>query len=277
MKTIVFDGTAFACKRMVLIEKKIKDNPKVIEQCLRVFLVGNNPTSKMYLGLKKRLFLNLGIGFDDVLLSDDTTPEQLVNLVRQANSEDTIKGIVVQLPLPDSWTELEIGNVLDAISPDKDIDCLTSTNQKLLISGHSKYVPATVKAVLLILKSINIDKNNISKYKTCILGKSNLVGKPLTSVLSDMGAEVACCDEYTKNISEITLKSDIVISATGAPGLLKAQMIKPEAIVIDVGEPRGDIDFENVKKTSSFITPVPGGVGPVTVVCLLDNFVSSVI
>ena len=277
MKTLVFDGNDFACKKVALVKKIIKDNPQISKHTLRVYLVGNNPASRMYLSLKKKLFLSLEIGFEDIYLSESIMPDKLIKLIGKSNVEEGVGGIVVQLPLPNHWTELEVRNVLDAINPDKDIDCLTSTNQKLLTLNRPKYIPATVKAVLLILKSIKIDKNNIGKYITCILGKSDLVGKPLSDLLRSLGGEVISCDEYTSNICEKTRKSDIVISATGVPGLLKKHMVKPGAIVIDVGEPKGDVDFENVKKDAFFITPVPGGVGPVTVVCLLDNFVSSIV
>ena len=277
MKTLVFDGNDFACKKVALVKKIIKNNPQISKHILRVYLVGNNPASRMYLSLKKKLFLSLEIGFEDIYLSESIMPDKLIKLIGKSNVEEGVGGIVVQLPLPNHWTELEVRNVLDAINPDKDIDCLTSTNQKLLTLNRPKYIPATVKAVLLILKSIKIDKNNIGKYITCILGKSDLVGKPLSDLLRSLGGEVISCDEYTSNICEKTRKSDIVISATGVPGLLKKHMVKPGAVIIDVGEPKGDVDFENVKKDAFFITPVPGGVGPVTVVCLLDNFVSSIV
>jgi methylenetetrahydrofolate dehydrogenase (NADP+)/methenyltetrahydrofolate cyclohydrolase len=131
-----------------------------------------------------------------------------------------------------------------------------------------------VKAVLLVLERAGVTKNRVLGKNVCILGKSNLVGKPLAGVLTSMGACVSLCDSKTKNISDISRKADIVVSATGRPNLVRANMIKPGAVVIDVGEPKGDVDFEKVKNIASFITPVPGGIGPVTMVCLLENFLS---
>ena len=274
MNALVVKGNKIVCKRLALAREIIESSPQILKHTLRVYMVGDSPASKIYLGLKKELFLSLNIGFEDIYLSSNTTPDHLINLIKKSNQDKQVGGIVVQLPLLASWSKSEKRKVLNTIDPDKDVDCLTDKSLELVYLNKPKLFPATVKAVLIILESINIDKNCIFKYKVCILGKSDLVGKPLACVLSGMGAEVVCCDEYTKNISEITRKSDIVISATGVPKLLKKEMVKPGSVVIDVGEPKGDVDFENVKKVASYITPVPGGVGPVTVVCLLENFIS---
>jgi methylenetetrahydrofolate dehydrogenase (NADP+) / methenyltetrahydrofolate cyclohydrolase len=274
MKTRIFDGKMFAKQRIDLAKIVIKNNPELTSKKLRVVLVGNSPASIAYVKLKKALFSNLGIPFEDVYFSKEESADKIVDYIKTSNNEPDVKAIMVQLPFPKGWSQQSKKMVLEAINPQKDVDCLTTKNLKFVSAKDKILLPATVKAVKLILETAGINKKTIFKLNVCILGKSDLVGRPLASLLSNMGANVYSCDSKTKNITEITKKSDILISATGVPKLVKKNMIKPGAIVIDVGEPKGDVDYNSVKNIASFITPVPGGVGPVTVVCLLENFIS---
>jgi methylenetetrahydrofolate dehydrogenase (NADP+)/methenyltetrahydrofolate cyclohydrolase len=163
--------------------------------------------------------------------------------------------------------------ILSAINPLKDVDCLTPENFGLLAMGKPRFLPATVKAILEIIK---VSGFRLQASSIVIVGASNIVGKPLALHLSNLGATVTICRSKTKNLEKYTRQADLLVSATGVPKLIKKDMVKKKAIVIDVGFPVGDVDFENVSKVASFITPVPGGVGPLTVVCLLENVFQAV-
>jgi methylenetetrahydrofolate dehydrogenase (NADP+)/methenyltetrahydrofolate cyclohydrolase len=163
--------------------------------------------------------------------------------------------------------------ILNLIEPKKDIDCLTAFNLGYLILGKPIYLPATVLAIKKILVLAGINKNNIIGKNVCVVGKSSLVGKPLANLLTNMGATVTVCHRGTENISQFTSQAQILISATGQKGLISGKMVKKGAIVIDVGSPQPDCNFKSVAKKAKFVTPVPGGVGPMTVACLMENFI----
>jgi len=274
MRAHIFDGRKFADLRISLAKERIKDNPELSKGKLRVILIGDNQASIVYIKLKSALFSSLGLSFEDIYFQTNDHIQKIVDYINESNRDQGVKAVMVQLPFPESWTRRSKKLVLKAISPRKDVDCLTPENLKLVSKDEGNILPATVKAVKLTLKSAGVDKITLAKLNTCVLGKSDLVGRPLARLLSSMGARVVTCDSKTKDIPERTRKSDIIISATGVPELIKKDMIKPGAIVIDVGEPKGDVDFNFAKNIASFITPVPGGIGPVTVACLLENFLS---
>ncbi len=186
--------------------------------------------------------------------------------------DQTVNGIIVELPLPAEWDKYI---VLDKIRPDKDVDCLTSENLRLLAEGRPRFVSPTVKAVGEILK----EAGGITQKKVVVVGSDGSVGKGILSYLKDAEG----IDQGTEDLASVTKNADVLISATGVGHLIKREMVKPGAVVIDVGIEKkrdlrvvGDVDFEKVKEVASFITPVPGGVGPVTVVCLMENLIGSV-
>lgn len=272
MKRKIFNGKKFASKRIARAKKIIDANPQLKKGKLRVMLVGDDSASIIYLGLKKKLFLSLGIGFEERMFSKKASVFEIVKHIQQANFDDSVRGIMVQLPFPDDWDNRKKMSVIESIDFKKDVDCLTKKRLKFISLAGQSLLPATVKAVFLILESIGINKNTLLGKKVSVLGKSDLIGKPTAKLLKESGATVFICDSKTRNIADKTVNSDIIISATGKHKLVKPDMIKAGAVVIDVGEPKGDVDFEKVKNLASFITPVPGGVGPVTISCLLENF-----
>lgn len=274
MKRKIFDGKKFASERIAKAKKMIDDNPQLAKGKLKVVLVGSDPASIIYLGLKKKLFLSLGIDFEEKRFSKKVSVSRVVKYIQQANLDDSVKGIMVQLPFPDSWDDQKKAAVIESIDFKKDVDCLTEKRLKSISLTGMSLLPATVKAVFLILESIGIEKKAFLGKKVSVLGKSNLIGKPLAKLLKESGATVFVCDSKTRDIADKTKKSEIIISATGKHKLIRLGMVKKGAVIIDVGEPKGDVDFEKVKDLASFITPVPGGVGPVTISCLLENFLS---
>jgi methylenetetrahydrofolate dehydrogenase (NADP+) / methenyltetrahydrofolate cyclohydrolase len=276
---IIFDGKALALKKEIILKKKvtkfaIKNGfiPK-----LAVMLVGSDPASQLYVRLKEKAALDCGFQFEKKIFSKDVEPQEVKKYIEEKNNDPLTQGILVQLPFPpDSKILNSLYLILNTIDPAKDIDCLTSTNFGLLAMGKPRFLPATVRGIASIIENwktcpelaegLKIENSNV-----VVVGASNIVGKPLAIWLSDNGATVTICRSKTRNLAEHTLKADLLICATGKPGLITRDMVKQKAIVIDVGSPKGDVDFENVKEIASFITPVPGGVGPMTVVSLLEN------
>ena len=178
---------------------------------------------------------------------------------------------MVQLPLPMSLKGKQ-EEIVETIIPTKDVDCLTAVNLGRLMMGEMTLLPATVRGIWEILGKAGINEKTIVGKNVSVLGRSDIVGKPLANLLINRGATVTVCHHQTKDLACLIKRADIVISATGSPNLVKGEMVKEGAIVIDVGSPKGDVDFGSVVKKASFITPVPGGVGPMTVVSLLENF-----
>lgn len=262
MTAIIFDGKAFAREKeekLVETVKKLPCRPKLV-----AVLVGDNPESEMYLKLKQKAAERLGIGFEFKKFSGEN-PQEIVSFIGEKNNDSDINGIMVELPLPPKF------QILDSIRPSKDVDCLTTENLRLLAEGRPRFVPPTVKAVGEILEN--------RKGKIVVVGSKGSAGKGILSYLKDAEG----IDRETKNLASVTKNADILISATGVGHLIKKEMIKPGAIVIDVGiekqsdgSLKGDVDFENAKSVASFITPVPGGVGPVTIICLMENLAQNV-
>jgi len=238
---------------------------------LAIVLVGNNPASEIYVGSKEKDFREVEGYCERHNLDKDTSEFDLMNLVNQLNNNQRIHGILVQLPLPKQIDENLITN---SIAPHKDVDGFTSVSLGHLFSGHGIIAPATARAVIHLIESTGI---KIEGKNAVVVGRSNIVGKPVAMMLLEKNATVTVCHSKTRNLAEHTKKADILVAAAGKPKLITKEMVKEGAVVIDVGINRvngkivGDVDFENVKEVAGFITPVPGGVGPMTIAMLMEN------
>ncbi len=255
---------------------------------LGVLLVGDDPASRSYVTAKERACKETGLYSREVKLPATATREEVLDVVQQFNSDNQIHGILVQLPLPDSSME---ESVIEAIDPDKDVDGFHPMNVGRMMMGMPAFLPCTPHGILQILKHSGIET---SGARVVVIGRSNIVGRPLSNLLSqksELGnATVTMCHTRTKNMAELTRQADIVVVASGWPNTLTADMIKEGAVVVDVGMNRvkddtkkrgyrlcGDVDFEPVAEKASAITPVPGGVGPMTITMLLANTVKSAV
>lgn len=250
---------------------------------LATVLVGENPASKLYVGMKNRAAGEVGIHSRQVTLEASASEAELLGLIDELNADPTIHGILVQLPLPDQIDERK---VLLAITPEKDVDGFHPFNVGALFTGDREVLaPCTPKGVLEML----MRTGNHPRGKHCvIIGRSNIVGRPMASLLLMHDGTVTICHSRTTDLPSVTRQADILIAAVGRPGMVTADMVKPGAVVIDVGTTRveapdrergfrvaGDVDFEPVREVASFITPVPGGVGPMTIAMLLQNTVEA--
>lgn len=239
---------------------------------LAVILVGNDPASCAYVQMKAKACKRVGIYSVTHEMPTTITQDELLSVIKILNDDPNIDGILVQLPLP---SHIQTSKILEAINPQKDVDGFHPFNVGKIVANLDAFVPATPLGVMNLLKAYDID---VSGKDVAIVGMSNIVGKPLSALMLNAGASVSCCHILTKDVSLYTKNADIVCVAVGKVGLIKEYMIKEKAIVIDIGINRlesgvlvGDVDFENVSKKASFITPVPGGVGPMTIVTLLQN------
>ena len=270
--TVVMDGKALRDK---LLEKlKLKLDKFEVKPTLVVVLVGDNPASKIYVNNKKKMADELGINSEIINYPADISEEILLDKINDLNNDDSVTAILVQLPLPKHINKF---NVINAISPEKDVDGFTPKNLGFLFAGEEPYVyPCTPKGILLLLDEYHID---VEGKHVVIVGRSNIVGKPLSQMLLSKNATVTICHSHTKNLSDITKTADILISAVGEK-IIEENFIKQNCVVIDVGifkdengKTRGDVNFESVAPKTSFITPVPGGVGPMTIASLMLNTV----
>jgi len=269
---VIFDGQKFARdKEKVLRREFEKLAKKGCSLKLISILVGQDPASRLYISLKEKAANKIGVVFEKQEFPENVDAKELTDFIKNQNNDSSVGGIMVQLPLPAAFGGKTMA-ILREIAPQKDVDCLTPENLGLLMIGKSRVLPATVRGIWEILGEAGMNEETIVGKNVCILGRSDIVGKPLANLLINRGATVTVGHRQTKNLSYITKRADIIISATGSPNLVKGKMIKEGAVVIDVGSPKGDIDFDSVFKKASFITPVPGGVGPMTVVSLLENF-----
>ena len=247
---------------------------------LAVVLVGDNPASYVYVNHKKRACAKVGILSKSILLPADTTQNTLQDVLGQLNHDPKVAGILLQLPLP---SHLNANQAIDHISPKKDVDGLHPENLGLLFARSPRFIPCTPKGCMHILTRLMQQTNDTLKGKhAVVVGRSTLVGRPLSSLLLRHHATVTTTHRYTKNLHDITKQADILIAATGVPGLITEKHVKKGAIVLDVGITRvggllkGDVDFDTVAPLCSFITPVPGGIGPMTVACLMENVVENI-
>ena len=276
MATII-DGKALA--------KKIRENLR--EECnelrtnkiipkLAVIMVGDNPASKVYVRNKSKACEEVGIEYEEYLLEKDTKQEELIDLIKKLNEDESVNGILLQSPIPG---HLDINQAFKAITYRKDVDGFTPTSVGKLSIGEDTFISCTPYGVIKMFEEYNID---LTGKDVTIVGRSNIVGKPLIQCCLNKNATVTVCHSKTKNLAEHTKRADIVIAAIGKAKFITADMIKEGAVVIDVGINRdengklvGDVDFENVEKIASYITPVPGGVGPMTIAMLMNNVIKA--
>ena len=269
---IILDGKMLRDKIFESLKAKLDKMQQ--KPTLAVILVGENPASQIYVRNKKKTAEKLGINSLSIEYPSDISEEELLNKIKELNSDEKVTAILVQLPLP---AHINKNRIIDAILPQKDVDCLTPYNLGKLFSGEEPYVyPCTPKGILLLLDEYNI---KLEGKNIVVVGRSNLVGKPVAQMLLKRNATVTMCHSHTQNLSEITKTADIIVSAVGKK-VIGEKMLKSDCVVIDVGIFRdengkisGDVDFENVSKTAAYISPVPGGVGPMTIASLMLNTV----
>ncbi|AJP35312.1 bifunctional methylenetetrahydrofolate dehydrogenase/methenyltetrahydrofolate cyclohydrolase FolD [Campylobacter jejuni] len=274
----LLDGKALSAKiKEELKEKNQFLKSKGIESCLAVILVGDNPASQTYVKSKAKACEECGIKSLVYHLNENTTQNELLALINTLNHDDSVHGILVQLPLPDHICK---DLILESIISSKDVDGFHPINVGYLNLGlESGFLPCTPLGVMKLLKAYEID---LEGKDAVIIGASNIVGRPMATMLLNAGATVSVCHIKTKDLSLYTRQADLIIAAAGCVNLLRSDMVKEGVIVVDVGINRlesgkivGDVDFEEVSKKSSYITPVPGGVGPMTIAMLLENTVKS--
>ncbi len=270
MVTKIINGSGIAQKIRKELKEKIANFR--VKPGLAVVLVGQDPASQIYVDFKKKASQEVGLYLETYDFEEDVNPKKVFMLIYELNENNKIHGILVQLPLPDQFDEYEI---INAIDPRKDVDGFHPWNVGWLSIGQERLVSATAKAVETILDEMYID---VSGKEAVVIGTSNIVGKPTAHMLLNRGATVTQCHAKTKDLSEYTKKADLVVTAVGKPNLIKADMVKKGVTVIDIGISRlesgkvvGDVDYDKVKDKAKFITPVPGGVGPLTVASLLEN------
>ena len=269
MTAAIMDGKALAEK----IRARIKAEVKNLRQKpgLAAIIVGENPASKLYVDMKRKTCDEVGIYSELYKLPDSTTEEELLQLIKKLNANKKIHTILVQLPLPPQMNEEKI---LSAVALEKDVDGFSPANIGRLMAGKEAAVPCTPKGVIRLLEEYKI---MIAGKNAVVIGRSKIVGRPTALLLLNRDATVTICHSKTSNLAFYTRNADILVVAAGKPKLVAADMIKEGAVVIDVGINRtggklvGDVDFESVKKKASHITPVPGGVGPMTVAMLMEN------
>ncbi len=270
--TRLIDGKVISAAVKQRVADGVRElNQKGITVGLAVIIVGEDPASKVYVANKKKACEALGIISEEYALPENTTEEELLALIKELNAKKSINGILCQLPLPKHLNEKII---IDSILPEKDVDAFHPSNVGKIMIGDYDFVPCTPAGVMEMLKYENIE----TEGKTCVvIGRSNIVGKPMGMLLLHKNGTVTICHSRTKNLKEICLTADILVAAVGRAKFVTADMVKEGAVVIDVGMNRengklcGDVDFENVKEKASAITPVPGGVGPMTIAMLMQN------
>ena len=285
MSAEIIDGFSIAQQvRHKAAEEAAELGRQGIAPCLAVVLVGENPASVSYVTAKEKALEEAGMLGKDIRLPGDTTEFDLLGLIEELNQDDSVHGILVQLPLP---SHIDEDKVIMAIRPEKDVDGFHPVNVGNMMIGRKSYLPCTPHGVLVLLQTMGIP--TAGKHAV-IVGRSNIVGKPLSVLLTrrEYNATVTVCHTGTKDLDSFTRQADILIAAAGSPGMVKAHMVKEGAVVIDVGVNRipdstkksgfrlcGDVDFEAVKEVASYITPVPRGVGPMTIAMLMMNTVEA--
>jgi methylenetetrahydrofolate dehydrogenase (NADP+)/methenyltetrahydrofolate cyclohydrolase len=266
---IIFDGKTFASQKEEILKGRVFGlKTRGVFPKLASIIVGDDPASKLYVGLKKKAAERIGAELDIYFLPEKTKIEDLILLIGTLNTDDTVQGIMIQMPLPEKISNSKLA-IINTIRPEKDVDGL----QK-----DSRYLHPTSKAVIDILHKAETEKDvqalKDQPLKVVVVGATGMVGAPLVKELKDEGYEVTECNTKTEDLRAETLKGDVVISATGTQGLIKGDMVQENTILIDVGSPKGD--FSPVAQDKAvFFTPVPGGVGPVTISCLLENLISA--
>ena len=281
MSAQIIDGKQIALDvRAGVAEKVAALKAKGITPCLAVVLVGENPASVSYVTGKRKALAEAGMADRSEVLPENTTETDLLALIEKLNRDDTVHGILVQLPLPKHINE---DKIIMAISPEKDVDGFHPVNVGNLVIGKKAFLPCTPHGIIVLLERMGIET---SGKHAVVIGRSNIVGKPVSLLLArkETNCTVTICHTGTKNMAEITRQADILIAASGHPHTVTADMVKDGAVIIDVGVNRipdstkksgfrliGDCDFDELKEKASYITPVPGGVGPMTIAMLMYN------
>ena len=274
MSAIIIDGKEVA----KITYKQLKARTAALREQgitpgLTVIIVGENPASQTYVASKEKRALKLGWNSEVIRLPESAGQQELFEIIDRLNADESVDGILVQLPLPKHISELE---VLERISPAKDVDGFHIINSGRLIAGLDCFVPCTPKGVIKLIDSTGVD---IAGKNAVVIGRSLIVGKPAALLLTARNATVTLCHSKTENLADYTRRADIVVAAIGKPKFVTADMIKEGAVVIDVGINRvdgelcGDVDFDSVKEKAGYITPVPGGVGQMTIAMLMENTV----
>lgn len=277
MSAKLISGKEIALKKKNEIAKEVEALKQAgVTPGLAVILVGNNPASRSYVTSKEKTCKELGMHSLLIELPETITEQELLNKIDELNHDDKIHGILVQLPVPDHINETSI---IEAISPEKDVDGFHPINVGRMMTGQDAFLPCTPYGVMIMLKETGIE---IEGKHVVVVGRSNIVGKPQGQLFLNENATVTYCHSRTVDIKSITKQADILVAAVGKPYFITEDFVKPGAVVIDVGINRnsegklcGDVDFENVKEKAGYITPVPGGVGPMTITMLMFNTLKS--
>lgn len=273
----ILDGKAVSAA----VKQSVKDEVEVLKAQgvsvgLAVIIVGDNPASRTYVNNKKKACAEAGIVSEEYALPESTTQKELLDLIDTLNKKESINGILCQLPLPKALDEKA---VIAAINPEKDVDAFHANNVGHIMIGDYHFLPCTPAGIMEMLKYYNI---SVAGKECVVIGRSNIVGKPMAMLLLQQNGTVTICHSKTVNLAAVTARADILVAAVGIPKFVTADMVKDGAVVIDVGMDRdengklcGDVDFDAVSKKASYITPVPGGVGPMTIATLLKNTVTA--
>lgn len=277
MTATIIDGKALANQIKEELAQRIETlKNKGIIPALTVILVGDDPASAVYVNSKHNTFTQLGLKSEVLRFPAETSQEELLAKIRELNNDKMLHGILVQLPLP---KHINTNTIIDTISPEKDVDGFHVSNAGALMTGNPRFIPCTPYGVMKMLESQNV---NLKGAEAVVVGASNIVGKPMALLLQKEGATVTICNSKTKDLAAHTKRADILVVATGRPEMVTGDMIKPGAVVIDVGINRdangklkGDVEYTSAAQVASAITPVPGGVGPMTIVMLLVNTIES--
>ena len=274
---VIIDGKKVRDHNLEIMKKEVAElNEKEVYPCLSVIIVGNDQASRVYVNNKKKACENIGIISREYALPEETTTEQLLSLIDKLNNDDTVSGILCQMPVP---KHIDSNAVLEHISPNKDVDCFHPYNVGKLVQGNNVLLPCTPAGMVEMLDYMGVE---IGGKHCVIIGRSDIVGKPMAMLMLQRNATVTICHSKTKNLAEITKQADILVAAVGKANFVTADMIKEGAIVLDVGINRnsegklcGDVNFEECEKIASMITPVPGGVGPMTITMLMRNTITA--
>ena len=274
---VIIDGKELAKKIRANLKIECEElKNKQINPKLAVIMVGDDPASKVYVRNKSKACEEVGVEYKEYLLSSTTTQKKLIELIEKLNQDKTINGILLQSPIP---ANLDINEAFRTISPQKDVDGFNPVNVGKLVLNQDTFVSCTPYGIMKMFEEYNID---LTGKNVVILGRSNIVGKPLIHCCLNKNATVTSCHSKTQNLAQKAKEADVLISAIGKANFVTADMVKDGAVVIDVGINRldngkitGDVDFENVKEKASYITPVPGGVGPMTIAMLMNNVIKA--
>ena len=274
---VILNGKEVARKTRENLKSKVEElKKKNIFPKLEVIMVGDDGASKIYVRNKSKACEELGIEYEEFLLDENTTQQQLLQLINELNERKDVHGILLQSPVP---KHLDINEAFRTISPEKDVDGFNPVNVGKLVLGQDTFISCTPFGVMKLLEEYNIETEG---KNAVVIGRSNIVGKPMLQCLLNKHATVTICHSKTENLKEITKKADILVAAIGKAKFVTKDMVKPGAVVIDVGINRneqgkvcGDVDFNEVEGVASYITPVPGGVGPMTVAMLMENIVKA--